>query len=197
MGDIKLPFVLGLAGRKRAGKTTLAEALEERGWVKLSFADPVRELALKLDPIVTCRSEGPDPWNYEAFSLSDIVEGVGWDTAKEDHPEVRRILQVVGTELGRAFDPDIWVNKLAARVYKYPPDAKIVIDDVRFPNEANKIRHAWGGKVVLLEGGEGGDDHESESHFDRLDVSARMEGFPDGLVPMDFALTLGELGIPA
>lgn len=56
--DVKLPFVLGLAGRKGVGKTYLAKQLEERGWVRMSYADSVRDLALTLDPIIVAELEG-------------------------------------------------------------------------------------------------------------------------------------------
>jgi len=162
--DVKLPFVLGLAGRKGVGKTYLAKQLEERGWVRMSYADGVRDLALSLDPILA--EDGPERWR-----LSDFVKEDGWDASKERLPEVRRILQVVGTEIGRAIDPDVWVNKLASRVYKNPPGTRIVVDDVRFQNEADKIRFGFGGVVVLLRGGETGDSHASEAGIDNLNVS--------------------------
>ena len=171
MADIKLPFVLGLAGRKGVGKTHIARGLEERGWVRMSYADGVRELALALDPYVDWFDPGTGQYpNIVGLPLSDLVGDRGWDKAKEN-PEVRRILQVVGTEIGRSIDPDIWVNKLAARIYKLPAGSRVVIDDVRFPNEADKIRHAWGGVVVHLNGEAGDDTHESERLVDTLDVT--------------------------
>lgn len=166
--------VLGLAGRIGSGKSTLADALVERGWTKMSYADGVRELALKLDPIVVPECEGVCE---ETLRLSYVTSGGDWTFAKTI-PEVRRILQVVGTEIGRSIDPDIWVNKLAQRMYKLPAGTKVVIDDVRFPNEADRIRHLWGGKVVLLEGGKSESAHPSESYFDRLDVSATLPWAP-------------------
>jgi hypothetical protein len=56
-------------------------------------------------------------------------------------------------------------------MYKLPAGNKVVIDDVRFPNEADKIRHGWNGVVVRLAGGVEGDMHESEQLVDRLDVT--------------------------
>lgn len=156
--------VLGIAGRKQSGKTTLAKALEERGWVRMAFADEVKELALTIDPII----DGQGPIVEGHWRLSRLVKEWGWDAAKRE-PEARRILQVVGTEIGRAIDPNIWVNKLANRIYRLPADAKVVIDDVRFVNECNFIRHTLGGYVVRLSGGVQGDGHQSETEVDRLD----------------------------
>ncbi len=161
--------VLGIAGRKGTGKTTLAKALEEQGWIRLAFADPVKELALTLDPWVITSDEDGDRWR-----LSEEVAAWGWDIAKQND-EVRRILQVVGTELGRAFDTNIWINKMAERVYRLPSDAKVVIDDVRFINECNWIRHAMHGKVVRLNGKPSGDGHQSEAEVDRLDPNLDID----------------------
>lgn len=170
MNDYK---IIGLAGRKQSGKTTLAKEFEKRGWVRMAFADSVKELALKLDPTVFCA--GPVADGY--WTLSELVERWGWDLCKQED-DVRRFLQVVGTELGRAFDKDIWVDKLAQRLYRLPAGTKVIIDDVRFQNEADKIRHFWGGKVIRLEGGQEGDDHISETGVDQLDVSFTMHRLP-------------------
>lgn len=165
--------VLGIAGRKQSGKTTLAKALEERGWVRISFADEVKELALVLDPWVASHYAIPPD------RLSDVVHETGWDSAKREYPEVRRILQVVGTEIGRAIDPQIWVNKLANRIYRLPADAKVVIDDVRFINECNFIRHTLGGFVVRLADGDQDDSHQSEAEVDRLDPTLEVPAYGD------------------
>jgi len=51
----------------------------------------------------------------------------------------KTLLQLLGTEWGRkTVDPNVWVNVLQAKVRairNLDPNAKIVIDDCRFPNE--------------------------------------------------------------
>lgn len=164
--------VLGLAGPIGSGKTTLADELVKEGWVRVSFADGVREMALRLDPVIPA-FDGDAYW-----SLSRFVGLVGWDDAKQE-PEVRRILQVVGTEMVRSISPDHWVNTLCQRIYKMPAGTKIVVDDVRFPNECDRIRYGLGGKVLLLDGGHpAGSGHESESHFANLNVSEELPWMP-------------------
>jgi dephospho-CoA kinase len=140
--------LVGLTGYKGSGKSTIARELAKRGWVVLSFADALRDAALDLNPIVGARVTGPDPWDYEVERLADLVNEVGWDMAKKND-EVRRILQVLGTEVGRALDPDVWVNQMAHRMGAYV-SKDVVIDDVRFANEVEFIRQWKGARMVRI-----------------------------------------------
>jgi hypothetical protein len=64
---------------------------------------------------------------------------VAYGMRKKD-PE---LLQVVGTNIFRKYQPDVWVEVLLAQLDEERPDIA-VISDVRFPNEAEAIRHAGG-----------------------------------------------------
>lgn len=121
------PVVL-LAGKKRAGKDTVAEHLVGKyGFTRFAFADAVRAMAEAIDPYVDGRAR-----------LSDVLEREGgWEQAKA-HPEVRRILQVVGTEAGRGIIGEtVWVDILERGIRALGGPA--VVSDCRFPNEAD-----WG-----------------------------------------------------
>ena len=74
--------IVGLCGRKRSGKDTLAEELVERyGYTRVAFADPLREMLLALDPVV-------EQGDYtRTLRVSDMVATRGWEDAKA-HPEV-------------------------------------------------------------------------------------------------------------
>ncbi|MBT6872238.1 MAG: hypothetical protein HOA26_03225, partial [Actinobacteria bacterium] len=81
-------LLLGLNGPPGCGKDTAANYLvAEHNFTKVAFADPIRVAAFGLDPFV-----GP------GVRLSEIVAAYGWDQAKRSWPEVRRILQALGTE---------------------------------------------------------------------------------------------------
>lgn len=161
-------ILLGLTGFAQSGKDTVADYLVEKyGFVKMSFAAKLKECVLKLDPLVEMdaiankKSKGP---GGVFIRLSDLVrhEG-GWDNAKL-HTEVRRLLQVFGTEVGRELlGQNVWVDLLTKEVNAMRAghnmyvdevmDAhhlKIVITDCRFPNEVDRIRN-WNGKVVRVE----------------------------------------------
>jgi dephospho-CoA kinase len=55
---------------------------------------------------------------------------------------IRKLLQLVGTELGREFfGPDtIWIDKLVARI-EHSWYTRLVNDDCRFPNEADALKN--------------------------------------------------------
>ena len=84
-----MSMLIGLTGPPGCGKDTAADHLvKNHGFVRVAFADTIREVALTIDP-------------YDHFfRLSDVINLIGWDRAKRQ-PEVRRLLQVIGTEAGR------------------------------------------------------------------------------------------------
>lgn len=126
--------VIGIMGAKRSGKDALAEFLvNDHNFVRLAFADVMRDALLMLDP-----------WIYQysnAHRLSYLIANLGWDRAKELYPEIRRLLQVFGTEVGReVFGETVWVDMLEQRVESILAEGRdIVVTDVRFPNEADML----------------------------------------------------------
>ena len=67
---------------------------------------------------------------------------------KEKPPLVRLLMQEYGTDVRRADDVDYWVKKWEESLPEI--SSKIVVDDVRFMNEAEKIR-SLGGHLIRLE----------------------------------------------
>ena len=106
----------------------------------MGFADRMKELLLVLDPLVYTRRDG-----LVQHRLSDLVKAEGWDEAKAD-PEVRRLMQVFGTEVGReGLGEDVWVEALAKSTKGfYGNERKIVIPDMRCSNEAAFVRSMHG-----------------------------------------------------
>jgi nucleoside 2-deoxyribosyltransferase len=149
--------IMGLAGYARSGKDTVAETLVEQGWEKASFASPIKEAVYTLNPKVA--------YDMEDLDYQHVVDTYGIDDAKVKYPEVRRLLQVFGTEVGREmFGQNFWVEQAIASV---PDGGKVVFSDVRYPNEANSIRYL-GGQIwwVQRDGVEALNDHPSENSLD-------------------------------
>lgn len=141
---------IGIVGRKRSGKDTAANFLvEELGYVRHGLADPLKDAALALDPIVD--ADGDD-YGIDFYRLSTIVEWVGWEKAKDDYPEVRRILQKLGDEAGRqVHGEETWILNLLKRVARENQKGRpVVVPDVRYPNEADELRAA-GFRVIRID----------------------------------------------
>jgi hypothetical protein len=132
--------IIGVLGKKRAGKDTFARRLvEAHGYTRLAFADALRDAALALDPIIPAAYRDGEPLReYGWHRLSDEVEAFGWEDAKA-HPEVRRTLQNYGVAI-RDLDPDFWVRVVMDQARDI--DGPVVITDVRFPNEAEAVERA-------------------------------------------------------
>ena len=129
-------MLIGLSGYARSGKDTAAELLcLNYSFNRLSFADPMRDAIYKLNPI--CSERG---------RVAEVVDEYGWDIAKST-PEVRRLLQVFGTEVGREmFGSNFWIDQAFKHIEE---PGRFVFADVRFPNEADAIK-ARGGTVIRI-----------------------------------------------
>jgi hypothetical protein len=124
-------MIIGLSGYAQSGKDTVAELLcLNYGFKRISFALPMRDAIYTLNPYV----EGGN-------RIVDLVDEYGWDVAKAN-PEVRRLLQVFGTEVGRSlFGETFWIDQAFKRAEEYE---RVVFSDVRFPNEATAIQQRGG-----------------------------------------------------
>lgn len=176
--------LIGIMGRKRAGKDTVAARLvQHHGYTRFAFADPMREALLALDPRIDVDNSDAEPF---PVLLSAVVHSVGWERAKE-LPEIRRLLQRFGTEMGRAhFGEDFWVDLLWRQIdahntrevaglrVRTPYPRPVVITDVRFPNEAARIKREGGTLVRIVRTSDilHDDPHASESALDGWSADA-------------------------
>ena len=127
-------MIIGLSGYARSGKDTVANYLVENyGFTKVAFADPMRDALYALNPKI----------DYD-LRLQEVIDFWGWEGYKESEhgTEIRELLQRMGTEAGRdQFGQDFWVDQAMKRASHYD---KVVLSDVRFPNELEAIRKAEG-----------------------------------------------------
>jgi hypothetical protein len=124
-------MIIGLSGYAQSGKDSTAELLcLNYGYTRLAFADPMRQALITINPKLDSITR-----------VSDLVEDYGWDVAKKN-PEVRRLLQVLGTDFGRKMlGDDVWINIALSGIKS---EDKIVVSDVRYPNEAEAIKKLGG-----------------------------------------------------
>lgn len=156
---------LGLCGKAGSGKDWVCSRLAEHVEVnRVCISENIKSMLLALDPKIEGRRR-----------LQDITrEEGGIENAKWIYPEIRRLLQRMGTQAGRAtLGENVWIDA-ALRTGK--EGALNVVTDVRFPNEAEAIRSAGGVLVrvvrpfslVRLDGPEA--SHASEVLVDTLRV---------------------------
>ena len=164
-------MLIGLCGYAGVGKDTAAQVLlEELRFQRIAFADPIKGALLALDPLVPGTGPG------EFLRLSEFAEGRDWSEIKE-YPEVRRLMQIMGTEVGRnLFDPEIWVRLAERKLESTLSVGDVVITDVRFPNEARLIR-GYGGVLVRIDRPGFGpvNEHVSDRASERWAYDYRIE----------------------
>jgi hypothetical protein len=141
--------IIGLHGFAQVGKDTAGEYLvKKHDFVRVSFADAVRESLFALNPVVVIN---PDEARLVdnlmgVVRVRPLVAKVGWERAKKVK-EVRELLQRMGTEVGRdIFGYNCWIDIAHRKAILYD---KIVFTDVRFENEARFVK-SLGGKVVRV-----------------------------------------------
>ena len=148
-------MVIGLSGKIRSGKSRVAkifkEVLEENGKtceVK-SFASPIYEIVSKLyrtdrKEIQRDKRDNVPIYIHTRKSNSGLVLS-----------NYREILQMIGTTARDCGDENVWVNSLFGcenekimGEFTWATDYWI-IDDVRFPNEAQRILDC-NGKLIRI-----------------------------------------------
>lgn len=154
--------IIALSGYARSGKDEAAKILvEEFGFTRVAFADKLRDFLYALNPIVDVDAAR---MRKTLYYVQDVVDSFGWDGYKETPygPEIRRLLQRLGTEAGRQTLWDtIWID---VALTGHPEDAKLVVSDARFFNEFDAVRER-GGEIWRIERNGVGpaNDHPSET----------------------------------
>jgi hypothetical protein len=172
----RLPVIVGICGFAQSGKDTLANQIVQRdGFERMAFADPMRNILYALNPTIERHSSGL----ARTVRLQQLINTVGWERAKNDYPEVRQLLQRLGTEGGRKhISEDVWVRATLNNI----TSNMVVIPDVRFPNEAEAIKMLGGTIVrVVRNGVEPTNEHASETAYTDQDFVVYNNGTPDDL----------------
>lgn len=128
------PTIVAFTGLAQAGKTTAAQGFLSLGYDRMSFADPLKAMVRCLTT-VTDKEARPDALCGKSL---------------------REVYQSLGTDWGRNMvGGDIWIRAGRSRLEALMGDVLsdvirgVVIDDIRFDNEAQLVR-AMGGVVVEI-----------------------------------------------
>lgn len=183
--------IIGIVGPAHSGKTALANQINQfitdnapdMQVARLSFADPIKDIVSMLFK-----------WDRQRLSSSDPADKQWKETPDEEWASILEIhgfsprvaMQMIGTDLFRDhLSKDFWINILNKKIelIMENPNSVIIIDDVRFPNEANMIRRL-GGEIIMVAAPNtsSNSEHISEKFYnsiktDRQFVNKRCTGF--------------------
>lgn len=147
--------LVGFTGLAESGKSTAAGLLQvvwrDAGVHSniLAFADPLKMCLMGL---------------FE-FSPDQLYTIEGKETVDPRYGVTpRHIMQQFGTEFVRKVVPDLWVILMEEELSKvWSKDEWIIIDDVRFADEARLVRKLNGTVVHMQDRGGIGSDHATEA----------------------------------
>lgn len=208
--------LIALSGRARSGKNTvatiirLADSWEHSDYFKLRYPDKrhfiLSSLTLHSDVALSCST-------YKEAAFADLLKYTTalifniedpkylWDELfknsenslrladKDGHVfTYREILQRLGTEVGRAIHPNLWINALFNSLNK---DSKYIITDVRFTNEAEACLEN-NATLIRIERASDQMNHSSETsldnyeHFDHvIDNNGTLEELIDKILQLN------------
>jgi hypothetical protein len=175
MEEREFPRVIGIIGQARHGKNIASEYfIENHGYTLMSFAEPLKKLGealiqgvdnlefVRLARELHVNTKDAIQIDSDLLKLRQIIKHMNLtpDMDPEDKKK-RHLWQQMGTEIFREYDEDCWVNSMNARSVDLD---RMVISDVRFPNEIAWIRYHCGiiYKVERLDGFSIESSHASE-----------------------------------
>ena len=145
--------IVGIGGKLASGKDAIADNLvDEWGWTKFGMSDALANALYTLDPWIPIPVKrvlrfGTVYTNQKFERYSDLFDRVGYVQAKENE-EVRRLLQILGTEVGRRqfSDGDLWTGIMERKVRDATAAGApgVIITGVRFPNELAMVENLGG-----------------------------------------------------
>ena len=155
--------IFAFSGKRGSGKTTICNHLRDcHGARDLSFAAPLRQELAAIGYPEYILNEKPTPDEIRALLIA--------------HGQARRFI-----------DPEYWIKKLFASIDMLPCLGRdpVVIDDLRFWNEAEKLKNHKATLVRLERYGlqnatPGVDDDDSETELDDWHEWDYVVQAPDG-----------------
>lgn len=154
--------IIAFSGRKQSGKTICCEFLKElligNGYSDVqvyNFADPLKEdICMNMFGLTYAQCYGEDD------NKNELVDAY-WDGKQLT---ARDLMQLVGTDIFRKLNNNVWVNALINKIKRSNHEI-VIVSDCRFPNEIEAIKQN-NGLVFRLNRNPHKSDHISESILD-------------------------------
>jgi hypothetical protein len=163
-------MIIGLVGFKQVGKSTAAKHLEENHrFIRHNMKDAlVAEMKENLwEHMLEIGCAEADRKNF-LIAEDDTEETIIARLFEEKPPLFRTLMQNYGTDVRRKEDDNYWVVQWVEACFKKP---RIVVDDVRFLNEAKAVTDMNGIIIRLTRPDIGtGGTHKSET--EQLKITA-------------------------
>jgi len=154
--------IIAFSGRKQSGKTICSEFLKglllSNGYSDVeiyNFADPLKEdICMNMFGLSYVQCYGED------HNKNELVDAY-WE---DKQLTARDLMQLIGTDLFRKLNNNVWVNALINKIKKSKLQV-VIVSDCRFPNEVEAIKNN-GGIVFRLNRNPHKSEHISESILD-------------------------------
>jgi len=190
---------VGIVGLRHSGKTTIAKEFlaQNANYQKLALADPLKDSAVEMCNTFLAK------YNRPLITRKDI---------EINKAQFRLMLQWLGTEFAREYvgPDDFWINLFRTRVQKVEnAGGSVVCDDVRFPNEAARLRE-MGFLIVKVNrdeiarqkslriAGDVGANHPSETSVNLIDADIYLNEVPQSRISetVAYIINLCETKVP-
>ena len=119
-------IILCLCGWSNSGKDTVANILKKYNFTQLAFANPLKDYAAQ-------KYGFPREW-----ADSQLHKTFYWKYAGENKT-IRQYLIDLGLQLKQEYGPTVFIDIIINQIRSLPEDAKIVISDLRYPDEYKRI----------------------------------------------------------
>lgn len=156
-------IILAFSGRKQSGKTICSEFLKSlllsNGYSSVeiyNFADPLKQdICMSMFGLTYAQCYGEDD------QKNQLIDAY-WDNKQLT---ARDLMQLIGTDLFRKLNNNVWVNALINKINK-SDNQIVIVSDCRFPNEIEAIKQN-NGLVFRLTRDPHKSTHMSESILDK------------------------------
>jgi len=160
--------IIGLCGEKNSGKDTVgAYLVKEHGFERKAFFDaPKKAVAIMFGIPFAEINKLKNDRTFQ-IQLGNNLGLEGYESYHGPVIQFRELLQQFGDALKEAFGPNFIVDQTLPVPGFYPGRA-IVVTDVRFREEAERIIHL-GGRVIKIERDNPGADDEPRHRSEVID----------------------------